>query len=74
MTALRKWRDKNDSVEEMEAEAEWLASISPEIPLHISRFFPRYKVTDKSPTPVETIYNLVNVAKKYLRNVYAGNC
>ena len=66
--------DKNDSVEEMEAEAEWLASISPEIPLHISRFFPRYKVTDKSPTPVETIYNLVNVAKKYLHNVYAGNC
>lgn len=66
--------DKNDSVEEMEAEAKWLASISPEIPLHISRFFPRYKVTDKSPTPVETIYNLVNVAKKYLQNVYAGNC
>lgn len=66
--------DKNDSIEEMAAEAEWLASISPEIPLHISRFFPRYKVTDKSPTPVETIYNLVNVAKKYLHNVYAGNC
>lgn len=65
---------KNDSVEEMAAEAEWLASISPDIPLHISRFFPRYKVTDRPPTPVETVYNLVNVARKYLNNVYAGNC
>ena len=65
---------KNDSVEEMEAEARWIASISPDIPLHISRFFPRYKVTDRPPTPVETIYNLVNVARNHLNYVYAGNC
>ena len=65
---------KNDNFEEMSAEAEWLASISPDIPLHISRFFPRYLVVDRPPTPVETIYKLVNTAKKYLHNVYAGNC
>lgn len=65
---------KNDSIEEMRMEAEWLASISPDIPLHISRFFPRYKVRDIPPTPVETVYNLVNVAKKYLNYVYPGNC
>ena len=65
---------KNDNFEEMLDEAEWLASISPDIPLHISRFFPRYLVVDRPPTPVETIYKLVNVAKKYLHNVYAGNC
>ena len=65
---------KNDSIEEMEAEAQWLASISPDIPLHISRFFPRYKVNDRPPTPVETIYNLVNVARNHLNYVYAGNC
>ena len=64
----------NDSVEDMTAEAEWLSSISPDIPLHISRFFPRYRVTDRPPTLVETVYNLVNIAKKYLHNVYAGNC
>lgn len=64
----------NDSAEEMSAEAEWLASISPNIPLHISRFFPRYRITDRPPTPVETVYKLVNTAKKYLHNVYAGNC
>ena len=65
---------KNDGIEEMEAEAEWLASISPDIVLHISRFFPRYRVTDRPPTPIDTVYNLVDVAKKYLHNVYAGNC
>ena len=65
---------KNDSIEEMEAEAQWLASISPDIPLHISRFFPRYKVKDRPPTAVETIYNLVNVARNHLNYVYAGNC
>ena len=66
--------DANDSAEDMAVEAEWLASISPEIPLHISRFFPRYRVTDRPPTPVETVYSLVNIAKKYLHNVYSGNC
>ena len=29
---------KNDDPEEMEREAEWIASISPDIPLHLSRF------------------------------------
>ena len=29
---------KNDDPEEMEREVEWIASISPEIPLHLSRF------------------------------------
>ena len=65
---------KNDNAEEMAAEAEWLSSISPEITLHISRFFPRYRVIDRPPTPVETIYKLVNIAKRHLNNVYAGNC
>ena len=64
----------NDSAEDMAIEAEWLASISPDIPLHISRFFPRYRVTDRPPTAVETVYKFVNIAKKYLHNVYAGNC
>ena len=40
---------KNDAEAEMEAEAAWLASVSPEIPLHISRFFPRYRFADGNP-------------------------
>lgn len=65
---------ENDSEEEMEASAAWLASLDPEIPLHISRFFPRYKVQDRGPTPVEAIQRLRGTAKKHLRYVYAGNC
>lgn len=63
----------NDSPAEMESEAKWLASLSKDIPLHISRFFPRYKVQNLSPTPVKTIYELVEVAKSHLNFVYAGN-
>lgn len=64
----------NDSPEDMDKEATWLANISKDIPLHISRFFPRYKVTNLSPTPVNKIYELVEVAKRHLNFVYAGNC
>ena len=63
----------NDSPEEMRAESTWLASISKDIPLHISRFFPRYKVTNLPPTPVKKIYELVDIAKGNLNFVYAGN-
>lgn len=61
---------KNDDPEEMEREVEWITSISPEIPLHLSRFFPRYKVDDLPPTPAETIYRLKDIAQKKLKYVY----
>jgi len=64
----------NDSEEEMAAEATWLAAVDPEIPLHISRFFPHYKLLDKPATPVKTIYRLRDVAKAHLQYVYTGNC
>lgn len=63
----------NDSPDDMDNEAAWLASISKDLPLHISRFFPRYKVTNLPPTPVAKIYELVEVAKRHLNFVYAGN-
>ncbi|NCB51085.1 MAG: AmmeMemoRadiSam system radical SAM enzyme [Clostridia bacterium] len=65
---------ENDSESGMEAEAAWLASIDCEIPLHISRFFPRYNVLDKGPTPEEKIHRLCEIARKHLRYVYPGNC
>ncbi len=64
---------KNDDPEEIGREVEWIASISPEIPLHLSRFFPRYKVDDLPPTPAETIYQLKDIAQKKLKYVYTGN-
>ena len=64
---------KNDDPEEIGREVEWIASISPEIPLLLSRFFPRYKVDDLPPTPAETIYRLKDIAEKKLKYVYTGN-
>lgn len=66
--------DSNDSPAEMQAEAKWLAAINPDIPLHISRFFPRHHMTNRPPTPVDTIYHLADIAREHLQYVYTGNC
>ena len=51
----------------------FLAEISPSIPYHISRFFPRHLYTDKEATPPETIYRLCDLASQHLLNVFPGN-
>lgn len=66
--------DENDSVTEIEAIAQWLASLDPAIPYHISRFFPCYKMTDKRPTSVRHIHQLARHASRYLKHVFTGNC
>ena len=65
---------ENDSAEEMEREAEWIASVDPEIVLHVTRFFPRYRMTDREATDVGEVYRLRDAAGKYLKYVYTGNC
>ena len=45
-----------------------------DIPLHISRFFPRFNMTDRGATDVALIYHLADVARERLRYVYTGNC
>ena len=65
---------ENDSEEEMDREARWIASLDWEIPLHVTRFFPQYRMADKAPTPVERVYRLRNTAAQWLRYVYVGNC
>lgn len=65
---------ENDSEEEMDRLSGWLAGINPEIPLHISRFFPRWKMKDKEATPVEKVYRLAELARKNLKYVHEGNC
>jgi pyruvate formate lyase activating enzyme len=64
---------ENDSASEMEQLSTWLSSLDPNIPLHISRFFPQHKWNHLSPTPVDTIYMLVETALKNLKYVYPGN-
>lgn len=70
---------ENDSAEEMEAEARWIASVKTksstgQIPLHVTRFFPQYHMTNKSPTNVKQVYRLADIARKHLQNVFVGNC
>ncbi len=65
---------ENDEILDMEEEAKWIASVKEEIPLHVTRFFPRYHMTDRDATEVEKVYQLADTAKKYLRNVFVGNC
>ena len=65
---------ENDTEEEMERLSSWIAGIRPDIVLHISRFFPRWKMSDKSATPVDEVYRLAEVARKHLKYVYEGNC
>lgn len=65
---------ENDSEAEMDREADWIASVNPEIPLHISRFFPRYRMSGKEATDISLIYRLKETANKHLKYVYTGNC
>ncbi len=62
----------NDSIEDMQAEAEWIASIDPDIPLHITRYFPRYKMHEKA-TDINLLLRLQKVAQQSLRRVRLGN-
>lgn len=64
---------RNDSEEEMEAEAEWISGeIGDETPLHLSRYFPMYKRNDPA-TPQATLSGLYDAASRYLKHVYMGN-
>lgn len=64
---------ENDSLKDMENQAKWISGLSPAIPLHITRFFPRYRMKDREATDVEQIYRLAKTAGNYLENVYVGN-
>ncbi|TCL56042.1 pyruvate formate lyase activating enzyme [Hydrogenispora ethanolica] len=63
---------ENDRPEEIRALAQWIADLDPEIPLHLSRYFPNYQLT-APPTPLETMEEAHRIAREYLRFVYLGN-
>jgi len=65
---------ENDSREEMLQLAEWIASVDEKIPLHVTRFFPRWKMADKKATEISTVFALAEVARSRLQYVYTGNC
>ena len=67
---------ENDSEGEMRALSRWVAGLEggETIPLHISRFFPRFHMTDRPATEVSQVYRLADVAREALEYVYTGNC
>ena len=69
---------ENDGEDEMRALSQWVAGLKnpdgDEVPLHISRFFPRFNMRDRQPTDIKTVYRLADIARESLKYVYTGNC
>jgi pyruvate formate lyase activating enzyme len=64
----------NDSEDELRRAARFIASLSRDIPWHVTAFHPDYKMTDHGPTPVSTLVGACEIgAAEGLRYVYAGN-
>lgn len=64
---------ENDGEEEIAALSSWLASLRPDIPLHLSRFFPRHQAQGYPATDPDALKRLAQVARGSLRFVYLGN-
>ncbi len=63
----------SDSLKELEKISKFIASVDKNIPWHITRFFPAYKMPDKEITPLETLKEAEKIGKKYLKYVHIGN-
>ncbi len=70
--------EENDREEEMRELSLWVSSLrNPDgksVPLHITRFFPRFRMLDRKATDVRTVYRLAETAREHLEYVYTGNC
>ena len=63
----------NDSTKELKQIAKFIASVNKNIPWHISRFFPMYKMLDREITPLSTLKRAEKIGKKYLKYIHMGN-
>jgi pyruvate formate lyase activating enzyme len=64
----------NDSETELKNLTRYLASLSPDLPWHVSRFFPRYRQNDLEPTPVASLIKAREIGRSAgLKYVYLGN-
>jgi len=66
---------KNDDMKQVRAMCRWIKEeLSPDVPLHFTRFYPLYKLKSLPPTPVETLDEAWKTAQdEGLRFVYIGN-
>jgi pyruvate formate lyase activating enzyme len=64
----------NDSDEELTGLAEFLASVSTDIPWHVTAFHKDYKMTDPADTRPSDLLRAVEIGKRAgLHHIYAGN-
>ena len=64
----------NDSDKEFEEIAQFIVSLGPEVPWHISAFYPTYKMMDLPRTPASSLHRAREIGMKAgLRYVYCGN-
>ncbi|MDC7227134.1 MAG: AmmeMemoRadiSam system radical SAM enzyme [Spirochaetales bacterium] len=64
--------DKNDSEEELEQAAGFIAGLGKSIPWHLSAYYPSYKYNQR-PTAPEQLISLAEKVSKQLNFVYTGN-
>ncbi|MEW6001262.1 MAG: AmmeMemoRadiSam system radical SAM enzyme [Nitrospirota bacterium] len=66
--------DYNDSGEDLREIAEFIKSVDPYIPWHVTQFYPTYRLTDKPRTPLKTLRRARNIGfETGLKYVYEGN-
>ena len=64
----------NDNLEIIEEMCIWIKEhLGEDTPLHLSRFFPYYKLQHLSPTSLQTLLSAEKIARKHLKNIYLGN-
>ncbi len=63
----------NDSRDDFCDTVAFIKELDPDIPLHITRFFPAGNMRDTAPTDLEVLYRFRDIAKKSLNNVFLGN-
>ncbi len=64
----------NDSQAELRKIARFIKAVSESIPWHVTAFYPTYRMTDRPPTPVETLRRAREIGmEEGLRYVYEGN-
>lgn len=64
----------NDSNEELWEASRYIASVSIDIPWHVTAFHPDYRMQDRGPTSVETLTRAAEIGQEAgLHYVYAGN-
>ncbi len=62
----------SDDPDEFSALCRWVAGLSPDIPLHISRYFPAWKY-DAPPTDLDLMNRFKTIAAESLKRVHLGN-